>query len=58
MKQGWARLVDFPDGLYRVIDEKKGICAGFEVRHGTVMRCAPVLRKHLLYWLQRAVRVK
>jgi len=37
------------DGLYRV--ETRMICAGFVVRNGGVLTCAPILRKRLAYWL-------
>lgn len=36
------------DGLYRVTTSY--LCAGFVVRGGEVMMCAPILRKRLPYW--------
>ena len=36
------------DGLYRVV--YKGICAGFVVKDGEVVDCAPVLRKNIRFW--------
>lgn len=44
-----------PDGLYRV--ETPYLCAGFVVERGRVMRCAPVLRKRLAWWMRVAKRV-
>jgi hypothetical protein len=37
-----------PDGLYRVT--RGQICAGFEVRRGVVVACAPIRRQHLTRW--------
>lgn len=45
------------DGLYRV--EYGSICAGFVVRDGRVVRCAPILRKWMKgkkdwpFWAER-----
>ncbi|MGH3606353.1 MAG: SLOG family protein [Pseudonocardiaceae bacterium] len=36
------------DGLYRVTHGK--LCAGFEVRRGVVVECAPILRRQLVRW--------
>jgi len=36
------------DGLYRVT--RDGLCAGFEVRRGVVVACAPILRRQLARW--------
>lgn len=44
------------DGLYRV--EYKGICAGFAVKGGKVIACAPVLRRRMAYWKTIAERVR
>jgi hypothetical protein len=44
-----------PDGLYRVVTSY--LCAGFVVRGGRVVLCAPVLRKRLGYWRTVARRV-
>lgn len=41
-----------PDGLYRVT--RPTLCAGFEVRRGVVVHCAPILRADLASWWQRA----
>jgi putative component of membrane protein insertase Oxa1/YidC/SpoIIIJ protein YidD len=38
------------DGLYRVCE--RGICAGFFVEKGRVVRCAPILRKRIDYWIR------
>jgi hypothetical protein len=40
------------DGLYRVTTRRNNqkevlICAGFMVREGKIVRCAPVLRRHI-----------
>lgn len=43
------------DGLYRVT--RGSLCAGFVVEHGRVVRCAPILRRKLAYWLTQATRV-
>lgn len=40
------------DGLYRVTTPN--LCAGFIVRDGAVIECAPILRKRLSYWITRA----
>jgi len=40
------------DGLYRVTT--RYLCAGFVVEGGKVTRCAPILRKRLVYWLRLA----
>ncbi len=41
------------DGLYRVTTSY--LCAGFIVRGGVVVECAPILKKRLSYWLTKAV---
>jgi hypothetical protein len=43
------------DGLYRV--SKPFLCAGFVVERGKVTRCAPSLRRRLVYWLTLAERI-
>ncbi len=43
------------DGLYRI--EYKGICAGFVLHKGRVVRAAPVLRRSIAFWRTIAVRV-
>ena len=50
------------DGLYRVdtrVDrfgkrKHNGICAGFMVREGKIVRCAPVLRRNIHAYVRRA----
>jgi len=37
------------DGLYRV--ETDFLCAGFVVKNGAVVLCAPVLRKLITQWV-------
>ena len=44
-----------PDGLYRVITSY--LCAGFVVRGGEVIWCAPILRRKLPYWRTVAQRI-
>jgi hypothetical protein len=50
-----TRPLTLPDGLYRVTTHY--LCAGFVVRRGTIVRCAPILTKHLSYYLLYATRV-
>lgn len=40
------------DGLYRVSTHY--LCAGFIVRDGRVVHCAPILRKRLAHWARVA----
>jgi len=44
------------DGLYRVT--KPYLCAGFVVEGGKVVRCAPILRRQLSYYIRIAVRIR
>lgn len=41
------------DGLYQVTTPY--LCAGFVVRNGRVVYCAPILEKRLSYWMTKAV---
>ena len=41
-----------PEGLYRVTEGT--LCAGFEVRRGVVVECAPILRASLATWWRLA----
>jgi hypothetical protein len=43
------------DGLYQVTTPY--LCAGFVVREGRVISCAPILRKRFPYWWTQAVKV-
>jgi hypothetical protein len=43
------------DGLYQVSNPY--LCAGFEVRDGKIIWCAPILRKRLEYWIPKAKRI-
>lgn len=43
------------DGLYRVTTPY--LCAGFVVERGRIVRCAPILRAKLAYWVRVAERV-
>lgn len=40
------------DGLYRVTTPY--LCAGFVLRDGKVVECAPILRKRIRYWMRVA----
>jgi hypothetical protein len=49
----WSRGDDpLPDGLYRMSHGQ--VCAGFEVRRGVVVACAPSLRAGLAKWWRLA----
>lgn len=37
------------DGLYQVTTSY--LCAGFIIENGTVIRCAPILRNKINYWI-------
>lgn len=37
------------DGLYRV--NTPHLCAGFVVKRGKIVQCAPILRARLQHWL-------
>lgn len=41
------------DGLYRVTTSY--LCAGFVVHGGRMVRCAPILRGRLKYWMTQAI---
>lgn len=43
------------DGLYQVTAGY--LCAGFVVKGGIVIACAPILHKRLVYWMTVATRV-
>jgi hypothetical protein len=49
-------FIELSNGLYRVTTEY--LCAGFIVRDGRVVNCAPILRKRLPYWITIAVKVE
>lgn len=38
-----------PDGLYRVVESY--LVAGFVVRDGRVVECAPILRRNIRFWM-------
>lgn len=42
---------DLPAGLYAVVHDRYGICAGLIVADGRVLEAAPILRKRLGWWL-------
>jgi hypothetical protein len=47
------------DGLYRVeYSGNLSICAGFVVSGGVVVRCAPILRGKLEWWIKRATLIE
>jgi len=39
---------EMEDGLYRVTTNY--LCAGFVIKDGKVVACAPILKKNLSYW--------
>jgi hypothetical protein len=43
------------DGIYQV--RTSYLCAGFTVKDGCAVECAPILRKSFSYWTKRARRV-
>lgn len=43
------------DGLYRV--ETRYLCAGFVMKGGKVIACAPILVPKIFYWLKVARRI-
>lgn len=43
------------DGLYRVTT--KYLCAGFVMKDGKVIACAPILKNKLSYWMTVAVKI-
>ncbi len=43
------------DGLYQVTNSY--LCAGFIVRNGRVVECAPILRRRIIYWFTIAERI-
>lgn len=47
--------VELKDGSYRVTT--KYLCAGFCVKNGKVVDCAPILRKKIGYWIKIAERI-
>lgn len=47
---------DVADGLYRVVE--RSFVAGFVVEAGKVIRCAPILRKRIAFWMSVAVLVE
>jgi hypothetical protein len=47
--------IDLQDGLYRVI--YGSICAGFIIKEGRLVECAPVLVKKFGFWKTMAVRI-
>lgn len=44
-----------PDGLYQV--SAKYFEASFEIKNGTIIRCAPILKRNLSYWITKAERI-
>jgi hypothetical protein len=47
-----SQRTNLADGLYAVLDDEHGICAGLIVEDGHVVDCAPILRKRLAWWLR------
>lgn len=48
-------LTKLPDGVYQVTTSY--LCAGFVVKQGMVVACAPILHPKISYWLTVARRV-
>ena len=44
------------DGLYQVT--YKNLCAGFVVKDGRIIVCAPVLKKNIQFWITIAKKVE
>ena len=44
------------EGLYRICTPR--LCAGFVLREGKVIACAPVLRRRLAYWRKIAASIE
>lgn len=44
-----------PDGLYQV--RAKYFEASFEIKNGAIIRCAPILKRNLTYWITKAERI-
>ena len=49
-------VTDLPDGLYRVTTGY--FCAGFVIKGGRVVRCAPILWRRIDHWLTVAEPVE
>ncbi len=43
------------DGLYQVTTS--WMCAGFIVKDGKIIECAPILRRKLSFWVTKAKRI-
>jgi hypothetical protein len=50
-----ANITPLEDGLWQV--DVGGICAGFVIIDGEVVRCAPILRRSFPFWVKFAKRV-
>ena len=48
--------VNLPDGTYQV--QHENIYAGFTVKDGEVVQCAPILRKRISFWATKATRIR
>jgi hypothetical protein len=55
MSRFLVKKLSVQDGLYRVV--KPYLCGGIVVENGRVVRCAPILRRKIGYWLSVAERV-
>ena len=47
--------MELEDGLYRV--KTAYLCAGFIVRNGVPIACAPILRRKFAYWSTIATKI-
>lgn len=43
------------DGIWQVTT--KDFCAGYVVKYGQIVYCAPILRRRIQYWVTRAVYI-
>lgn len=50
MKEDQHTGVRIADGLYQVVT--RAFVAGFVVERGIVVRCAPILRKKIDFWVR------
>lgn len=48
------------DGFYyvdKLMPDGNRICAGFVIKNGKIVRCAPILRRKINYWKTIATRI-
>jgi len=49
-------LTKLPDGIWQVTTSY--LCAGFVVKAGLIISCAPILRPKISYWMTVARRIE